>query len=473
MIEIQCSSCHTRYRIDERVLPADSPTFKCSRCGHVFTADPVAAKKVAAEPVSKPQASRVSTPRPEPKRPVDPSSTSTPQVEAPKSVASEDEAAEEARPQSDAESKPAPIRPYIRNPRPTIFDRASDAQMSKPAPEPSSAVDPAAVARMKAAVEKPKSDPPAMPPRRPSQPQHSGPGPSRPTQRPEAADEPENLAFDFNDEEDRELGSELSDGEGGSAPERWSVGEDALETPSTPQPGFSQGEPDPGFSRGEPAPIGRGTIAQYAAAAFQRSPLPDERGLIEREGLRSARSFIGLFFMIALMFIALTLVVYGIPSASAELLRRMPMIGSEFVQPTPLENFVTVSDVQSSYQSIKDGHSALVLTGVVKNGSSVALHTIQVGVRLLDAAKHDVASSAVYCGTTLSPRMIGEMTPHELEFLQKLDPQKNFTLEPGHNAPFLMVFIDPPRNLSHFAVAVAKAQPAATTQSGQQASVRQ
>lgn len=44
MIEIQCTSCHTRYRIDERVLPDETPTFKCSRCGHVFNADPVGGK---------------------------------------------------------------------------------------------------------------------------------------------------------------------------------------------------------------------------------------------------------------------------------------------------------------------------------------------------------------------------------------------------------------------------------------------
>src|SRR6266404_2220326 len=40
MIEIQCTSCQTRYRIDERILPEDTPTFKCSRCGHVFSAEP-------------------------------------------------------------------------------------------------------------------------------------------------------------------------------------------------------------------------------------------------------------------------------------------------------------------------------------------------------------------------------------------------------------------------------------------------
>src|ERR1019366_2768744 len=191
--------------------------------------------------------------------------------------------------------------------------------------------------------------------------------------------------------------------------------------------------PDPGFSRGEPAPIGRGTIPQYAGSPpIQHSPLPDERAYIERAGLHSARSFIGLFFVVALMFVALTLVIYGIPSASAELLRRMPVIGPEFMPSTPLENLVSVSDVQSSYQTIKGRHDALVLTGMVKNNSTAPLHTVQIGVRLRDAAQHEVASSAVYCGTTLSPRMIGEMTPHELEFLQKLDPQKTFVLEPGH-----------------------------------------
>ncbi|MGH8012499.1 MAG: zinc-ribbon domain-containing protein, partial [Candidatus Binataceae bacterium] len=40
MIEVQCSSCHTRYRIDEQVLPEGTPTFKCSRCGHVFSFEP-------------------------------------------------------------------------------------------------------------------------------------------------------------------------------------------------------------------------------------------------------------------------------------------------------------------------------------------------------------------------------------------------------------------------------------------------
>jgi len=290
----------------------------------------------------------------------------------------------------------------------------------------------------------------------------------------EADDVGENLEFDFSDETEPELGPEPADNDAPTALERWSVGDEGPDAPPARQPGFSRGEPDPGFSRGEPAPIGRGTIPRYAGTPpIQRPPLPDERVYLERVGLYSTRSFIGLFFAVASVFAALTGVICVIPSASADLMRRMPVIGPEFVQPTPLENLASVSDVQSSYQTVKGGHEALVLTGAVHNNSTVPLHTVQVGVRLLDAAQHELASSAVNCGTTLSPGMIGEMTPHELEFLQKLDPQKTFVLEAGHAAPFLMVFIDPPRNLNHFAVSVSKAQPPTPTQSGQQASMRQ
>jgi hypothetical protein len=298
------------------------------------------------------------------------------------------------------------------------------------------------------------------------------------TERGEAADEGENFEFDFRDEREPDFGSEPAEDDIASTPQRWSVGDDAAEPPSKPPgrpAGFGSGELDPEYSRGEPAPIGRGTIPQYVGSrSIQHSePLPDPQAYIESTELHSARSFIGLFFAVALMFVVVTFVIYGIPSASAELLRRMPVIGPEFAQTVAVENQVAVSDVQLNYQIVKGGHPSLVVTGVVKNNAVIPLHTVRIGVQLLDPAQHEVASSAVYCGTTLSPRMIGEMTPHELEFLQKLDPQKTFVLEPGRSAPFLMVFIDPPRNLNHLAVTVARARPPAATQSGQQANAHQ
>ena len=137
------------------------------------------------------------------------------------------------------------------------------------------------------------------------------------------------------------------------------------------QAGFGSNEPDPEFSRGEPAPIGRGTIPQYAGSGgLQLSSLPNEQAFIERSQLHSARSFIGIFFAVAIIFVGRYRRGLRHPFASADLMRRMPVIGSEFVQPVPLANQVNVSDVQSSYQTVKDGPAALVLTGVVRNNSA-------------------------------------------------------------------------------------------------------
>ncbi len=58
MIEVQCTSCHTRYRIDEQVLPEGLPTFKCSRCGHVFSCEPRKSRASAQHGRLKPEQER-------------------------------------------------------------------------------------------------------------------------------------------------------------------------------------------------------------------------------------------------------------------------------------------------------------------------------------------------------------------------------------------------------------------------------
>src|SRR5579863_2902153 len=178
MVEIQCSSCHTRYRIDERVLPPETPTFKCSRCGHVFTTDPLTAKKVTTEAPARPQASRPAASRSEPKvapPSSSPSSSSSPAwptaskpeaASEPRKPAVPDEPSPFAKAAAEQESKPAPIKPYIRNQRPTVFDRAPEPPAPKSAADFADEIDSDAVAMMKASVEEPKPAAVAEPPRK-------------------------------------------------------------------------------------------------------------------------------------------------------------------------------------------------------------------------------------------------------------------------------------------------------------------
>jgi hypothetical protein len=94
------------------------------------------------------------------------------------------------------------------------------------------------------------------------------------------------------------------------------------------------------------------------------------------------------------------------------------------------------------------------------------LHAVQIAASLRDATQRPLADRAVYCGNNLSAAMVRQMTPHEVEFFQKLDPPKTFTLDPSATSPFVIVFMDPPTGVIRFDVSVASAlKSAALTES--------
>jgi hypothetical protein len=86
---------------------------------------------------------------------------------------------------------------------------------------------------------------------------------------------------------------------------------------------------------------------------------------------------------------------------------------------------------------------------------------VQIEAALTGLTQESLRSQAIYCGNNLSSKMIGEMTPHEIEFFEKLDAPRNFTLAPQTSAPFVIVFIGPPAGAAHFQLRVVRADPAA------------
>ena len=181
MIEIQCTSCHTRYRIDERVLPDDTPTFKCSRCGHVFNADPVPArvrKPAPREPESESKAPESESQAPRTIRPA------RPRASALKSPVQSDivkrEVGAEAR--QPVAPKPEP-RAQRSEPRAQRFEPEQQRDLSPQQTPPAPADRPAD------RKEKPRSEPEADDPLNRTF--------GDPDQK---ADTGENLRFDFSDE---------------------------------------------------------------------------------------------------------------------------------------------------------------------------------------------------------------------------------------------------------------------------------
>src|SRR5262249_4157091 len=82
---------------------------------------------------------------------------------------------------------------------------------------------------------------------------------------------------------------------------------------------------------------------------------------------------------------------------------------------------------------------------------------ILIAVDLLDRRGRHLANGAFYCGNGLTARKVNEMTPREIDSVQRLVPPRNFAINGYQRAPFNMVFISPPPGITHLRTAVAKA----------------
>jgi predicted Zn finger-like uncharacterized protein len=470
MIEIQCTSCHTRYRIDERVLPDDTPTFKCSRCGHVFNADPVPAKvrKPAPEAAeSEPQQPR--TIRPARPRPSDLKSP----VES--DVVKRTDARTDARPSG--------------APKPEVRAQRSEPEQPEPAKRPTPPAAPAPPPRPAPAA--------AAPPQRPAPAAASPAQPedrkqkSRPEPKEQESDDPlnrtfgdrdqkadtgENLRFDFSDERAQSADAPTTD--------------DELERPEPHDGGWQVGETPEDFEHApkrqapsmmtedEPAPRPKPTPRRMAApleaelprfatpptqpksSAFQMGRAEDDDSAESAftGATHSSGAFLALFFFVAIAFLGASALICGEPAASARILGAAPQIGGYFARPIVPAMLVALHDVHSQYYALKGGHTALVISGTAQNVGPRPLHLVAIDADLIGASPRPVASQSVFCGNELSAKMLGEMTPREIEFSQGLSPPRTFALEPASSAPFLMVFIDPPTGAGKIRISVSKAE---------------
>ena len=456
MIEIQCTSCHTRYRIDERVLPDDTPTFKCTRCGHVFNADPIPAKVRAPAPqATDPDSQLAQTVRPpRPRASVAPAAPMQQRSVIREAVAPARSAepqftppVERARDEQQFES----VRPHIEHRMPGI-------------PEPA--------ASESNGVHELESDHPLN--------RTFG-------DREQKADTGENFRFDFNDER-----HELGDGERdhqrdhqqdeNTAPEhgdddRWQVGDASAEFDAEPgryAPTMTDAHTtDAHQPPARPSPASAHRVAAALKAARPRiaeAPQPaksagyelghvgeDEDDMPMLGKSYASGYFVAMFFVVAIGFVVASGLISSEPVASARVLSQAPGIGSYFARPIVPAMLVALHDIHTEYRTLKGGQVALVITGTAQNVGAHPLHLVQVDADLLGDVGHPAASLGVYCGNELSTKMLSEMTPREIEFSQGLSPQKSFAIEPSSAAPFLMVFINPPAHAGNVRLSVSKA----------------
>ena len=261
----------------------------------------------------------------------------------------------------------------------------------------------------------------------------------------------ENLAFDFNDEAQDTSQDAAQPDEPPRYDDSWQVGEPD-EAPSAPRTARPK-------ARNTPREIEmtrrRGLVPETAADEYV---MDDEAAPVYNRGVtRSSRFFLFLFLLVAVGYGALTLFIRSAPAAAADMLSRLPIIGERFVLPITPARLVALRDVHTQYLRTRGGYNALVITGIAENVSESPLHAIQIAAALRDSAARSLGGQAVYCGNSLSLKTVSQMTPHEIEFFEKLDPPKTFRLDSAATSPFTIVFVNPPVNVKQFDISVAKA----------------
>jgi hypothetical protein len=285
------------------------------------------------------------------------------------------------------------------------------------------------------------------------------------------ADKPgENLAFDFNDEPQTIDPSspgpaENKFAEGEYAEDKWEVGDTDVPPLPPARPKHRIRISDIDDDLGNPSPDQ--TPRRDADQDFDRirpDEVSEQAHTLEVDlsyKLHSAGYFIGLFAMVVFGFGIVTVVIQSAPIATAGLLSALPMVGEGLEPPISAAQRVALGQVQAQYAKLKGNQTALVISGTVQNLTSAALGAVRIEAALTASSPGPLRSQAVYCGNSLSSKMIGEMTSHEIEFFEKLDAPKSFTLAPQASAPFVIVFIDPPAGADHFQLRVVSADPAA------------
>jgi hypothetical protein len=183
-------------------------------------------------------------------------------------------------------------------------------------------------------------------------------------------------------------------------------------------------------------------------------------GRMSEERPRSSGFFLMVFVVLVVMFAALSVLISSRPALSREALAWMPFFRGDLSLSSAVGP-VRLTGIRADFQLLKDNRGALVIAGSAVNVSARPLRTIQIRAGLLDDSQREVSARAVFCGNTVQPGMVTQMTGREVAFFQKLQAPLNFELAPGQATSFVIAFVDPPSGLArNYRLAVGRVEAA-------------
>lgn len=195
------------------------------------------------------------------------------------------------------------------------------------------------------------------------------------------------------------------------------------------------------------------------ALAPPKRPAPKRKPVPPVEDDRGKFRAIVLYLSLCVMaYGALTAALLSVPDLADRFVRSLPLVGPVLAGDRLMPRKIALAELSGSYHRIKDGKEVFVISGRAFNTAPVPLHAVQILGQLFDEQGQPVDQRSIYCGNVISTKVLRDLTLRELRFLQDIQPPKQFQIEPGDGAGFVIVFMDPPAAAAEFSAQVVGAQ---------------
>jgi hypothetical protein len=153
-------------------------------------------------------------------------------------------------------------------------------------------------------------------------------------------------------------------------------------------------------------------------------------------------------------FAALALTIRVAPEQATAWLSRLPIAGVTFAHDHGLATKVELTNVHGRFQRLRNARRVFVISGDARNNSATTIERIEVAGSLYGLGGGELEQKVV---TTGNRTALTDLSEAEIVLLQRLDPA--IALAPGQTTPFLIVFLEPPRELREFSSRVLSVRP--------------
>jgi predicted Zn finger-like uncharacterized protein len=190
--------------------------------------------------------------------------------------------------------------------------------------------------------------------------------------------------------------------------------------------------------------------------AFARAPITESRVLHPEDTMAKAYGFTAIVRPLALivaLHAILALTIRIAPERAGEWLARIPIAGLLLDrEPGPAES-VHLRNVKGAFQHLRNARRVFVVSGEAVNQSPSSVERIEVQATLYGPGGQ-VDQKVVSTGNRTA---LTELSESEIALLQRLDPRK--IVAPGESSAFLIVFLEPPREIREFSSRVLSVRP--------------